>query len=111
MKWQENNFFECMVMIKNFIDKNYIYVFFLPLFFLLHGLNENYGIIPVKVIMQLLMVYISITVFVVVLSLFLLKNSTRATAFSFYILSVFFLFGAMHDFLKSTISNSFFVSY
>jgi hypothetical protein len=41
----------------------------------------------------------------------LLKNSTRATAFSFYILSVFFLFGAIHDFLKSTISNSFFVSY
>lgn len=100
-----------MEMKKIDFDKKLLYVLLLPLFFLLHGINENYGLIPGKTLLKLSLLYIGVTVFVVVFSLLLLRKSSKAVVFSFYFLSVFFLFGAFHDFLKSSLHNSFFVSY
>jgi len=55
--------------------------------------------------------YGSITIAIVLLSMALLRKPAKAIVFSFYSLSIFFLFGASHDFLKSEIESSFFVSY
>jgi hypothetical protein len=94
-----------------YLDKNLLSIFLIPLFFLLHGINENFGLIPVHSIWKLAGFYFLITTGVIVTSLLIVRKPIKAAVFSFYLLSVFFLFGALHDFLKSTIKNKLFVSY
>ena len=81
------------------------------MFFILHGINENFGLIPTYFIFRLSTYYFIITLGIVGLSLLLLRKADISAVFSFYLLAVFFLFGAFHDFLKSVIKNKFFVSY
>jgi hypothetical protein len=83
-------------------QKKILFLFLLPVFFLLHAYNENFGLLPLKVISSLFFQYSLITLIILVLSLLIFKNLNKADTFSFYILSVFFLFGAFHDFLKSS---------
>src|SRR5690349_3105595 len=93
------------------LNKNLLFILFLPAFFVLHGINENFGLIPTHVVFRLSMYYLIITLVILGLSLLLLRKADTSTVFSFYLLSVFFLFGAFHDFLKSVIKNKFVVSY
>ncbi len=95
---------------RNF-NKNLLFVFFLPVFFILHGINENFGLIPRHVVFQLSAYYLLITLLVLGLSLLLLRKADASIVFSFYLLAVFFLFGAFHDFLRSVIKNKLLVSY
>jgi hypothetical protein len=81
------------------------------MFFILHGINDNFGLIPAYVIVRLSTYYFIITLGIVGLSLLLLRKADISAVFSFYLLSIFFLFGPFHDFLKSVIKNKFFVSY
>ena len=94
-----------------FLDKHLLFLFFIPLFFLLHGINENFGLIPVHSIWKLAEIYFLITAAIIVTSLLIVRKPIKAALFSFYLLSVFFLFGALHDFLKSSIKIKFFISY
>lgn len=48
---------------------------------------------------------------IISLNLLLLRKVDISVVFSFYLLAIFFLFGAFHDFLKSAIKNKFLVSY
>ena len=91
--------------------KNLLFIFFLPMFFILHGINENFGLIPNHIIFRLSTSYFIVTMAIVGLSLLLLRKADVSAVFSFYLLALFFLFGAVHDFLKSVIKNKFFVSY
>ena len=97
-------------LLRNF-NKELLFIFFLPLFFILHGINENFGLIPTHVVFRLSTYYFIITLGIIGLSLLLLRQAATSAVFSFYLLSVFFLFGAFHDFLKSVIKNKFIVSY
>jgi len=92
-------------------NKNLLFIFFLPVFFVLHGINENFGLIPTHVIFRLSTYYFMVTLGIIGLSFFLLRKADTSSIFSLYLLSVFFLFGAFHDFLKSVINSRFFVSY
>jgi hypothetical protein len=92
-------------------QKKALFLFFLPLFFLLHAYNENFGLLSPKITSVLFLHYILITLGVLVLSLLLFKNYNKADTFSFFILSVFFLFGAFHDFLKSSTIFQYISSY
>src|SRR4030095_15143426 len=94
-----------------YLDKNLLFLFFIPLFFLLHGINENFGLVPVHSIWKLAGFYFLITTAIIVTSLLIVGKPIKAAEFSFYLLSVFFLFGPLHDFLKSTVRNKFFISY
>src|SRR3982751_5350323 len=94
-----------------YLDKNLLSIFLIPLFFLLHGINENFGLIPIHSIWKLAGFYFLITTAVVVTSLLIVRKPIKAAVFSFYLLSVFFLFGALDDFLKSAVKNKFFISY
>ena len=99
------------IKISEYFEKELLFVLLLPLFFLLHGINENFGLIPFSVVLHLSLLYGLITIVVTLLSMVFLKKPAKAVAFTFYCLAIFFLFGAFHDFLKSTLKNSFFVSY
>jgi len=99
------------IKLRMYLDKNLLFLFFIPLFFLLHGINENFGLVPVHSIWKLAGFYFLITTAVIVTSLLIVRKPIKAAEFSFYLLSVFFLFGPLHDFLKSTVRNKFFISY
>jgi hypothetical protein len=86
------------------------FIFLLPLFFVLHGNNENFNLIPLTVLLSLFLKYFFISGLVLVLSLLFLKLS-KAIIFTICILLLFFFFGAFHDFLKSLTGNTLFTSY
>ncbi len=61
-----------------------------PLFFLLHGVNENTGLIESAVILKLLVYYLLVSIGVGVLSELLIKDLKRSFVFCFY----FFLYSS-----------------
>lgn len=76
------------------------YIFLLPLFFVTHGYNENYGLIAFGDILFLLAGYCVTALVITALAYFLCKNISRAAFLAGLILGVYFFFGAAHDFLK-----------
>jgi hypothetical protein len=82
-----------------------------PVFFILHGYNENFGLIPFSVLVNLFAGYSIVVIFLFIVSLLALKNNQAAFVFSFILLFLFFFFGFFHDSLKSLISNKFLQSY
>lgn len=83
----------------------------LPVFFLLHGYNENFGLLSLLVVLRLFFFYVLITVGVAAMAVLLLRSPAKATAFSFFLLFLFFFFGAFHDGLRSIAGNRFISSY
>ena len=88
-----------------------MYLLLLPVFFVLHGLNAFWLLLPIRVLFGLLVSYISIAVITGVLTYFLFKEGVKAFIFAFYILLVFFFFGSVHDWLKASIGENRFSSY
>ena len=82
-----------------------------PLFFILHGYNENFGLIPFSVLLGLFVKYLTITAGVFLLSFLILRSAQKALVFSFYCLAVYFFFGFFHDLISRILHGSFFASY
>src|SRR5215203_5019714 len=93
------------------LEKKLFYLLLMPLFFLLHGYNESFGLVPPQIIFRLFLLYFAITISIILINLVLFKDSNKAGLFSLYLLSLYFLFGAVHDFLKSQLPDSFFITY
>lgn len=90
---------------------NALLIQLIPLFFILHGYNESFGLIPSSTIIYLFLKYCLITNIVFLISVFFLRDINRSTTFALYILLIFFFFGAFHDSVKKFLSNTFLVSY
>jgi hypothetical protein len=88
-----------------------MYLLLLPVFFVLHGLNAFWLLLPVRVLFGLLVSYISIAAITGVLAYLLFKEGVKAFIFAFYILLVFFFFGSIHDWLKASIGENRISSY
>lgn len=86
-------------------------IFLFPLFFVLHGYNENFGLIPVHVGIELLLYYLAVALTIFILSLVIYKEAEKAFVLSFFYLSIFFFFGFILDSLRSLSSSSFISSY
>lgn len=86
-----------------------LYLF--PLFFLLHGYNENFGLIPVRTLFILFIKYIGLVTFVALGCQMLFNATSKAFLFSFFLLCLYFFFGALHDSLKVVGKHSFLKSY
>jgi hypothetical protein len=69
-----------------------------PLFFLLHGVNENFGLIRFELVVKLGALYLLITAVIAVSSKWFFANNSKALIYSFSILSLGFFFGAFKDF-------------
>ena len=91
--------------------KQLLYLFLLPVFFLLHGYNENFGLIPLTVMLQLFLVYFLVVTAVAFVVTLLMRTPEKAFVFSFFLLSLYFFFGAFHDALKAVAVNLFIASY
>lgn len=82
------------------IQKYPLYLFLLPIFFVLHGFVENYGFIEVKEAAILLLSYIFLALSISGFSYLFFKNWNRAALITVFWMSFFFFFGALHEFLK-----------
>lgn len=84
----------------SFIRKYPLYLFLLPLFFVLHGFAENFGFIEVKEAAILLLSYLFLTMSIAGFSYFFFRNWNRAALITTFWMSFFFFFGALHEFMK-----------
>lgn len=68
-----------------------------PLFFLLHGVNEQFGLIRNLTIAKLLLLYLSVAAAAALTSKVLMKSYERSLVFTFFLLCIYFFFGAVKD--------------
>lgn len=83
----------------------------LPLFFVLNGVNQNYGLVPYSVALSLLGKYSLISAGVVLCCWILFRRADRAFISAAFLLSLYFFFGAMRDALLSVPALAFLASY
>ncbi|MDP9230936.1 MAG: hypothetical protein M3O67_09740, partial [Bacteroidota bacterium] len=88
-----------------------VFLYLLPLFFVLHGFTENYDFVPVKDLLLLTGRYLLAAFCFSLLFRVFLKSFYKANLFSFFLLTVFFFFGSFHDTLKELFASSFVVKY
>lgn len=85
----------------HFIKRYPLYLFLLPVFFVLHGFVENLGFIDVKEAALLLLSYLFLTMSIAGFSYIFFRNWNRAALITTFWMSFFFFFGALHEFLKA----------
>lgn len=93
------------------LKKYSIYLFLLPIFFVLHGYVNYFGRIPANDAIILCLKYIGISLLLVFLFYFLYKNLQKSSITVFIIIAYNFFFGPVHDFFKNITGNSFWVKY
>ena len=86
-------------------------LFLFPVFFVLHGYNENFGLITLPVAIRLFIYYLVITVIVFFVSFIFYREKEKTFVFSFFCISLFFFFGYLYDTLKSLFAGHFITSY
>jgi hypothetical protein len=88
------------------------FLFLLPIFFFLHGLNENFVPELLVVAVLLTLIYTAIGWLITGVTWFALKKNIRKAALlAFWLLSFNFFFGAMHDFARAHFPSAFFTRY
>jgi len=85
--------------------------FLFPLFFVLHGYNENFDVIGWRLVIELLVRYFVIATVILFFSILAFKESTKVFILAFFGLSLFFFFGSFHHFLKINFKNQRLSSY
>lgn len=76
------------------------FLFLLPLFFILHGMNEQSWLVPVKGALVLLLVYWVAAVALFFLCRLLFRDNAKAALAAFLLMAFHFFFGSIHDALK-----------
>jgi hypothetical protein len=88
-----------------------VFLFLLPVFFVLHGYMENYDFVPVRDALLLTGVYIGASVVFSLLLWLLYRNFTKANLAAFCIMAFHLFFGTVHDGLKKIFPGSFITKY
>jgi hypothetical protein len=76
------------------------FIILLPVFFVLHGCLENFGFISLKDALTLTATYLVMALSIYLFSYLFFRSRIRAALIATFWMSVFFFFGAIHDFLK-----------
>jgi hypothetical protein len=82
------------------------YLLLLPLFFVLHGFAENYGIVPLKDAVLLFLFYTGVALVLAGIFWLFFRDFTKAAFLSFIVLFIQFFFGSLQDLLRKEFSNS-----
>src|ERR1700730_5093708 len=90
------------------LKKHPIYLFLLPVFFVLHGYFENFGFINANDAAVLCFNYLLMTFSIAVLAYFFFRRWTKAALITTAWMIFFFFFGALHEFLKAHLPVQFF---
>jgi Sulfatase len=71
------------------------------IFFVLHDVNENFGLIPLNLFMKYLGLYLGLCIILLCISFLLFREKIKAFIYATLVLCMFFSFGAGQDKLKS----------
>lgn len=82
--------------------KRPFHTFLLPLFFVLHVLNQYFRLIPVLLAVEYFLYYVLLAAVLLITGKWLYKSWVKGGVWATGALIIFFFFGALHDFLKST---------
>src|SRR5947207_9373288 len=91
-------------MVKKMVDffRAYpLFILLLPFFFVLHGFNENFGFIEVKTVCLLILVYSASAIIIFIICFLFYKNWIKSSLLTTSLLSVYFFYGSVQDFLKT----------
>ncbi len=88
-----------------------LYLFLLPVFFVLHGYLENFGFLSLQDAALLCGSYVLLSLCINIFSWFFFRNWTKAAVITVIWMSFFFFFGALHEFLKEHVPIRFFSRY
>lgn len=83
----------------NIYNRRFYYLLLLlfPLAFLLHNVNENYGLVGFAGMLRLLLMYITATLCIAFVARLVCKSAPKAYFYAFGLLIVYFLFGVYKD--------------
>lgn len=87
------------------------FIFLLSIFFVGHGYVQNYPLVPVADALKLVLEYVGVTMLLIVLSYLVFKSRPKALVFVFFLMSIQFFFGAIHDLIKNLFNSSFITKY
>jgi len=90
---------------KKLLQNTPVFLFLLPVFFVLHGVNENFGYINVPDCLLLMITYTGACALLYFLLLPLFNNYVKAALMAAYLMGFYCFFGAVHDFLKAHTSS------
>ncbi len=85
---------------KERLSERGFYVFLIPVFFVLHGYNENFGLIGFGDVLLLLITYLAGAAIVYFFGWIIYRNHLKTALFSGTLLFFYFFFGAIDDFFK-----------
>jgi hypothetical protein len=85
----------------------YITAIAFPLFFVLHGVNEQFGLINNATVAELLLYYLAAGLIIAIIARVIFIGYERSVVFMFVLLCIFFFFGAAKDFIKASRLNFF----
>lgn len=88
-----------------------LFLYLLPIFFVLHGCMENYHYIPFKDAAFLTGMYMCFSLLFALLAWLYYRNFTKANLFAFLLMAFHFFFGSVYDLAKRVTGNSFITKY
>jgi hypothetical protein len=88
-----------------------LFLYLLPVFFVLHGSAENYDFVPFGDAIILTAIYILSTFVVFIICRLFCGNWLKASLLAFLLVAFNFFFGSLHDGLRSQFPGSFIVKY
>jgi sulfatase-like protein len=86
---------------KKILQQTPLFLFLVPVFFILHGYAENFGNITIGNCLLLTVTYTGAAALLYFIFLFFLKNYLKAALMAAYLFSFYCFYGAIHDFLKA----------
>lgn len=78
-----------------------LYIILLPLFFVLHGVRENFGFVLPKDYLPLVLFYCLSSIALYFIFYLFYRQRNKAALLTFALLSIFFFYGAFQDFLAN----------
>jgi hypothetical protein len=93
------------------IQQQPVYLLLLPVFFVLHGYAEEFQYIHLADLVIPTLTYLLETIGITFLCWLLFRDVCRSAMAAFALMSFYFFFGALHDFLKTRISVGWISSY
>jgi hypothetical protein len=89
-----------------YLQSKPVFLYLLPVFFVLHGFAENFYVLPLKEGMVLTVSYLAIAFVLSIVFRLIYKNVHKANLIAFFLMAFNFFFGSMHDLLKKHFGHS-----
>lgn len=88
-----------------------VFLYLLPVFFVLHGCVENYDYIPFTDAALLAGIYMGFSLLFALLAWIVYRNFTKANLFALLLMAFHFFFGSLYDFAKKIAGDSLLTKY